>query len=173
MKVMDFDSINTFINYNGAGKRSISDHPRAVHNLLGYTPIDTDWIAERSNQPDWVGPSKRPSKLEDRQQVKKRPPPRPQIPTGIVIREGPAEEVGVTLTGQFLGGTSADVDKGKGIEVEQSQNSSDTPTDPEILQLFDESDVEDTAAMAPKRRNIGASLQGAGGGSPPVEIQKK
>ena len=168
-KVVDFDSINPVINYNGVGKRSISDHPRAVHTLLGYTPIDTDWIAERSNQPDWVGPSKRPSKLEDRQRVKQKPQPRPQIPTGIVIREGPVEEAGVTFTGQVLGATN----KENAIEVRPSRNSSETPTDPEILKLFDDSDVEDTATMAPKRRNISTSLQGGGSGSPNTKGQQK
>ena len=78
-----------------------------------------------------------------------------------MIREGPAEEVGVTLTGQFLGdaNTSAVVGKGKGIDVGRSQNSSSTPTDLEIHQLFDYSDTADTAVMDPKRRNIAASLQ--------------
>ena len=45
-KVVDFDSINPIINYNGVGKTWIGDHPRVVHNLLGYIPVDQDWIAE-------------------------------------------------------------------------------------------------------------------------------
>ena len=78
-----------------------------------------------------------------------------------MIREGPTEEVEVTLTGQFLGeaNTLAIVGKGKRIDVGHSQNSSSTPTDPEIHKLFDDSDVEDTAGVAPKKRNIVASLQ--------------
>ena len=67
----------------------------------------------------------------------------------------------------------ATIDKGKAVDVGRSQDSSATPTDPEIHRLFDDSDIEDTAVMAPKRRNIAASLQagaseaeqGAGAGS--------
>ena len=75
----------------------------------------------------------------------------------------------MTFTGQILGVA----EKGKAIEVGPSRKSSETPTDPEIQKLFDESDVEDTATMAPKRRNIGAILQKGGGGSPSAEGQQK
>ena len=100
-----------------------------------------------------------------------------------MIREGPAEEVGVTLTGQFLGEANAPstVDKGKAIHIGHSQNSSATPTDLEIHWLFEDSAIEDTADMALKRRNIAASLQagvagasqGVESGSPPAGGQKR
>lgn len=160
--VVNIDSINHIINYNKLKEARIDDHPRVTHNLLGYTPININWKGEKSNQPDWVGPSKRPKKLEDRQKVRPLPPPHAAIPSSIVIQEGPAEERdGVTLARQFLnlGGPSSFVvgDKGKGIDVKSPQNNSITLTDPEILDLFE--GLKDITSMPPKRRNIGASLQ--------------
>lgn len=63
--MVDFDFINPVINYNRVRVARIDDHLLAAHNLLGYTLIDRDWIAKRPNQPDWVGLSKRPNKLEE------------------------------------------------------------------------------------------------------------
>ncbi|KAM7527736.1 hypothetical protein LguiB_031146 [Lonicera macranthoides] len=119
----------------------ILDYPRAVHNLLGYTPWDTDFLSERCNQPDWVGNTKRPSKLEDRQKIKVRPVSRPIILTRIMIREWPVERTCVTTTGLVadLGGpsTSAPCEgMGKRKAVEPSHSSSDTPTDPDLVQLY-------------------------------------
>ena len=69
-----------------------------------------------------------------------------------MIREGPTEEIGVTLTGQFLGETSASVviDKGKAIDVGRSQNSSATPTDPEIQRLLTTQTLKTRLAWLPK-----------------------
>lgn len=105
--MVDFDFINPIIKYNKARLTSIDDHPRVTHNLLGYTPIERDSIKERPSQPDWLGPDKRPKRLEDKQRVKVQPAPRAVIPTGVVIGRRAAEAEAapptsqVTLNGQF------------------------------------------------------------------------
>lgn len=86
---------------------SFSDHLRAAHNLLDFVPTYKYWLDERTNQPDWLGPTKRPKKFEDRQKFRVRAPKPPRIPTRIVIREadnkplvvGPPSEV--VLTGAY------------------------------------------------------------------------
>lgn len=60
--MIDFDSINPVINQNVVEVARIDDHPRAAHNFK-YTPINLK--SERLNQPDWVGYSKRPKKIEN------------------------------------------------------------------------------------------------------------
>lgn len=47
--VVDFNYINSVINYNGAHKAYLEDHPRVAHNLLEYIPVDRDWIKEMPN----------------------------------------------------------------------------------------------------------------------------
>lgn len=86
------------------------------------------------------------------------------ILSGIVIREGPVEEgTEVTLIKQFLRLEEPVTkgDKGKKVVV-KSQSSSPTPTDPEILELFE--GLEDTASMPPQKMNIRASLQAGAAG---------
>ena len=103
-----------------------------------------------------------------------------------MIREGPVEErAGVTLTNQsFSGivapGTSLAIGKGREVDIRgPPHNNSSTPIDLEILELL--GDLEDTANMPQKRKNLGPSLQagttGAGQSSnsesPPAGRQKR
>lgn len=85
-----------------------------------------------------------------------------------MIREGPVEEgAGVTLTGQFfdLGGLSSSAagDKGNEINVGFPQSNSTTLTDFEIFELF--GDLEHTATIPPRKRNLEANLQAAATGA--------
>lgn len=92
----------------------------------------------------------------------------PLIPTGIVIRDGLTERVGVTTTGQFLnlGGlnTSAQDKKGKEKVVGQSQGNSSTPIVPKLFVLYKDiegttyEDIEDIYMIASRRRTISQAL---------------
>ncbi|KAM7512787.1 hypothetical protein LguiB_011662 [Lonicera macranthoides] len=61
--------------------------------------------------------------------------------------------------------TSSQVGKDKEKAVEQSQSSSSTPTDPELVGLYKAIecatyvDINDTVVMAPRQRTIGQALQ--------------
>ena len=126
-----------------------------------------------------MGPDKRPKKFEERQRAKVRPAPRVVIPTGVVIRERVVEAKAdlpngqVPLTGQLNfdpKSPSISVAKGKnkgvyvGPSSGNSQGDSETPTDPEILELLEDLKVtatnpENVENMPTRKINIEDCLQ--------------